>query len=102
MKARQMAAMIRNYLVTPKLIEPGMGTVSGLAEARQVGKLSASDSQSAYAIYTAAPGPYYLLLVLTLHAVGTLKRIQRAPGPRDSGTPDAKQQGQQDKASSKS
>jgi hypothetical protein len=54
-----MAAMIRTYLVTPKLIEPGMGTVSGLAEARQVGKLSASDSQSAYAIYTAAPGPYY-------------------------------------------
>ncbi|KAL6694779.1 hypothetical protein J3F84DRAFT_54271 [Trichoderma pleuroticola] len=39
---------------SPKLIQPGCA-VGGTAETRLVGKLSASHSQSAYAIYTAAP-----------------------------------------------
>ncbi|PTB51577.1 hypothetical protein M431DRAFT_484558 [Trichoderma harzianum CBS 226.95] len=49
----------RNSAPSPKLIQPG-SAVSGSAETRLVGKLSASHSQSAYAIYTAAPtaAPY--------------------------------------------
>lgn len=87
----------RNSAPSPKLIQPG-SAVSGSAETRLVGKLSASHSQSAYAIYTAAPtaAPYSWNFDCS---------SKELPGPRDPETPDAKRQGpwqRQDKASSTS